>query len=87
MHSRTARGYPSPHAAQSLVFVHFLDGIICGLIAKKGGALYIWIIAGTREWTARVRELKHDRITPELLEEHLRGWIGCMDGIIEYFSD
>ena len=30
------------------LFIHLLDGIICGLIAKKGGrSLYIWIIVGT----------------------------------------
>lgn len=30
------------------LFIHLLDGIICGLIAKKGGrSVYIWIIVGT----------------------------------------
>jgi len=61
--------------------------------------IYTWSVDGKSPMTERVTvrfephakgtevTLKHDRITPELLEEHLRGWIGCMDGIIEYFSD
>lgn len=61
--------------------------------------IYTWSVDGKSPMPERVTvrfesqdngtevTLKHDRITPNLLEEHLRGWISCIDGIIEYFAD